>query len=153
MLKVIVDYPEKAEELEIMQKMGTTGEIPEVKSVVSAKEILAARKVLDEVYMDEKVERYIVELIFATRDPESVGLNELKGLISFGASPRASIFLRLASKAHAFIMRRGYVTPEDIRAIGMDVMRHRIILTYEAEAEEMTTETIIERIFDTVEVP
>jgi len=153
MLKVIVDYPGKAEELEIMQRMGTTGEIPEVKPVVSAKEILAARKVLDEVYMDEKVERYIVELIFATRDPESVGLKELKGLISFGASPRASIFLRLASKAHAFIMRRGYVTPEDIRAIGMDVLRHRIILTYEAEAEEMTTETIIERIFDTVEVP
>ncbi len=153
MLKVIVDYPGKAEELEIMQKMGRTGEIPEVKSVVSAKEILAARKVVDEVYMDEKVERYIVELIFATRDPESVGLKELKGLISFGASPRASIYLRLASKAHAFIMRRGYVTPEDIRAIGMDVLRHRIILTYEAEAEEMTTETIIERIFDTVEVP
>ena len=153
MLKVIVDYPEKGEELEIMRRMGTTAAIPEVKAVVGAKEILSARKVVDEVYIDEKVERYIVDLIFATRDPESVGLNELKGFISFGASPRASIYLRLASKAHAFIMRRGYVTPEDIRAIGMDVLRHRIILTYEAEAEEVTTETIIERIFDRVEVP
>ena len=153
MLKVIIDYPEKGEELEIMRRMGTTAAIPEVKAVVGAKEILSARKVVDEVYIDEKVERYIVDLIFATRDPESVGLNELKGFISFGASPRASIYLRLASKAHAFIMRRGYVTPEDIRAIGMDVLRHRIILTYEAEAEEVTTETIIERIFDRVEVP
>ena len=139
--------------MEIMRRMGTTAAIPEVKAVVGAKEILSARKVVDEVYIDEKVERYIVDLIFATRDPESVGLNELKGFISFGASPRASIYLRLASKAHAFIMRRGYVTPEDIRAIGMDVLRHRIILTYEAEAEEVTTETIIERIFDRVEVP
>lgn len=153
MLKVIVDYPDRAEELEIMQRMGNTGEIPEVNPVVTTKEILSARKVVDEVYIDEKVERYIVDLTFATRDPESVGLSELKGLIAFGASPRASIFLRLAAKAHAFVMRRGYVTPEDIRAIGMDVMRHRIILTYEAEAEEMTTEMIIDRIFDAVEVP
>lgn len=153
MLKVIVDYPDRAEELEIMQRMGNTGEIPEVNPVVTIKEILSARKVVDEVYIDEKVERYIVDLTFATRDPESVGLSELKGLIAFGASPRASIFLRLAAKAHAFVMRRGYVTPEDIRAIGMDVMRHRIILTYEAEAEEMTTEMIIDRIFDAVEVP
>jgi len=136
-----------------MQRMGNTGEIPEVKSVVTTKEILSARKVVDEVYMDEKVERYIVDLVFATRDPESVGLSELKGLISYGASPRASIFLRLAAKAHAFIMRRGYVTPEDIRAIGMDVLRHRVILTYEAEAEEMSSENLIEKIFDTVEVP
>ena len=153
MLKVVVDYPDRAEELEIMQRMGNTGEIPEVKSVVTTKEILSARKVVDEVYMDEKVERYIVDLVFATRDPESVGLSELKGLISYGASPRASIFLRLAAKAHAFIMRRGYVTPEDIRAIGMDVLRHRVILTYEAEAEEMTSENLLEKIFDTVEVP
>lgn len=153
MLKVVVDYPDRAEELEIMQRMGNTGEIPEVKSVVTIKEILSARKVVDEVYMDEKVERYIVDLVFATRDPESVGLSELKGLISYGASPRASIFLRLAAKAHAFIMRRGYVTPEDIRAIGMDVLRHRVILTYEAEAEEMSSENLIEKIFDTVEVP
>ncbi len=153
MLKVIVDYPDRAEELEIMQRMGNTGDIPEVKAVVTTKEILSARKVVDEVYIDEKVERYIVDLTFATRDPESVGLSELKGLIAFGASPRASIYLRLAAKAHAFVMRRGYVTPEDIRAIGMDVMRHRVILTYEAEAEEMTTEMIIDRIFDAVEVP
>lgn len=153
MLKVVVDYPDRAEELEIMQRMGNTGKIPEVKSVVTIKEILSARKVVDEVYMDEKVERYIVDLVFATRDPESVGLSELKGLISYGASPRASIFLRLAAKAHAFIMRRGYVTPEDIRAIGMDVLRHRVILTYEAEAEEMSSENLIEKIFDTVEVP
>ncbi|MCH7495433.1 MAG: AAA family ATPase [Candidatus Marinimicrobia bacterium] len=153
MLKVIVDYPDRAEELEIMQRMGNTGEIPKVNAVVTIKEILSARKVVDEVYIDEKVERYIVDLTFATRDPESVGLSELKGLIAFGASPRASIYLRLAAKAHAFVMRRGYVTPEDIRAIGMDVMRHRVILTYEAEAEEMTTEMIIDRIFDAVEVP
>ena len=153
MLKVIVDYPDRAEELEIMQRMGNTGEIPKVNAVVTTKEILSARKVVDEVYIDEKVERYIVDLSFATRDPESVGLSELKGLIAFGASPRASIYLRLAAKAHAFVMRRGYVTPEDIRAIGMDVMRHRVILTYEAEAEEMTTEMIIDRIFDAVEVP
>jgi MoxR-like ATPase len=112
-----------------------------------------ARDVAAEVYMDEKIEKYIVDIVFATREPENYGLSELKELITFGGSPRASIFLALASKAHAFLRGRGYVTPEDVRAIGMDVLRHRVILSYEAEAEEMSPEDVIRKVLNRVEVP
>ncbi|HNJ73033.1 MAG TPA: MoxR family ATPase, partial [bacterium] len=124
-----------------------------VKPVATPEEILRARKTVNEIYMDEKIENYIVDLVFATRQPEKYGLPELKPLIHFGASPRASISLTLASKAYAFLKRRGYVIPEDVRAVAMDVLRHRVILTYEAEAEELTTEEIITQVLNKVEVP
>jgi MoxR-like ATPase len=109
--------------------------------------------VVKEVYIDEKIEKYIVDIVFATRYPEKYGLKELKDLINYGASPRASIYLTLAAKAHAFLRRRGYVTPEDVRSVGMDVMRHRIILSYEAEAEELNTEDVVRKVLNRVEVP
>ena len=124
----------------------------EVKAVVSPQDILKARETVNEIYMDEKVKDYIVNIIYATRTPEAYKL-DIKNLIAYGASPRASIYLNIASKAHAFIRGRGYVTPEDIKAIGMDILRHRVILTYEAEAEEMTSEDIVKKVFDEIEVP
>ena len=138
--------------MEIVRRQ-TKEETATVNAVVTPQEILSARKVVRDIYVDEKIEKYIIDIVFATREPQEYGLTELKGLITFGASPRASISLALASKAHAFLNRRGYVTPEDIRSIGMDVMRHRVILSYEAEAEDMTTEDVIRKVLNRVEVP
>jgi MoxR-like ATPase len=152
MLKLSITYPKKDEELEIMNRMAT-GQNITVKPVVNAKDILKAREVVHQVYMDEKIDRYIIDIVFATRSPEEYGLKEIDPLIAFGASPRASINLKLAAKAHAFLRRRGYVTPEDVKAIGMDVLRHRIIVTYEAEAEEVTSEDVVRRVLNHIEVP
>jgi MoxR-like ATPase len=152
MLKLSIGYPNKDEELEIMRRM-TRGTVETVKPVVTPADIVKARQVVTEVYMDEKVERYIVDIVFATREPKKYGLDELEDLISYGASPRASIFLALAAKAQAFLRGRGYVTPEDVRAIGLDVLRHRIIITYEAEAEEKTSEYVVGQVLSRIEVP
>ncbi len=152
MLKLNVGYPSKEEELEILRRQ-TRFEPVAVEAVITPEELVHARNVAGEVYMDEKIEKYIVDIVFATREPEAHGLEELKMLINFGASPRASIFLAQAAKMHAFLQRRGYVTPEDVRAIGLDVMRHRVILSYEAEAEEMTPEDVVSKILNRVEVP
>ena len=152
MLKVVIDYPNRDEELEILRRM-TKGEIPSAKPVTNPERILKARKTIFEIYVDEKIENYVVDIVMATRKPSLFGLEELDSLIEYGASPRASIYLTLASKALAFLRGRGYVTPEDVRAIGMDVLRHRIIPSYEAEAENVSPEDIINKIFDTVEVP
>jgi MoxR-like ATPase len=151
MLKLKVDYPERKEERQILDLMARDEPIP-VSRVVSPADIIRVRAVVKEVYMDDRIKDYIVQLVFATRRPQDFKL-DLKDLIQFGASPRATIFLAQAARAHAFIKGRGYVTPEDIKAIGLDVLRHRIILTYEAEAEEVTTESVISRIFDAVQVP
>ncbi|WP_069130361.1 AAA family ATPase [Rhodohalobacter halophilus] len=153
MLKLKIGYPSESEELEIMRRMAKTGDKAELKPVTNSENILDARKVINEIYVDEKVEKYIVDLIFATRYPENYELSELKDLISFGASPRASINLNLAARAHAFMEHRAYVTPDDVRTIAMDVLRHRIIPTFEAEAEDITPENIIEKILMTVQVP
>lgn len=153
MLKVKVTYPSKGEELRILQRMAFTDKKNQVNKIVSPADILRARRVVDEIYMDEKIERYIVDLVEATRSPGNYELSDLKGLIQYGASPRATIYLSLASKAYAFLQGRGYVTPQDIKNIGMDVLRHRVIVSYEAEAEEKTSEDIIKRIFEAVEVP
>lgn len=152
MMKVVVTYPTKDEELKIMQTSSSNEKV-EIKPIISPKDIIKARSVVDEIYIDEKIDKYIVDLVFATRNPEEYGLEDLKDLIQFGGSPRASINLRKAAKAHAFLRRRGYVTPEDVRSIGMDVLRHRIIVTYEAEAEEVTPEDIVRKILNRIEVP
>ena len=152
MLKVVVDYPAKEEERQII-RMNNSGTFPKAQAVVKPEDIVRAREVVREVYMDEKIERYIVDIVYATRTPEAYGLQNLKDLISFGASPRASISLSLAAKAYAFIKRRGYVIPEDVRAVCPEVLRHRIGLTYEAEAENVTTENIIEQVINAVIVP
>ena len=152
MLKLSVGYPNKDEELEIMRRM-TRGHLETVRPVVTPADIVNARNVVAEVYMDEKIERYIVDIVFATREPKKYRLEELEDLISYGASPRASIFLAQAAKAHAFLRGRGYVTPEDVRAIGLDVLRHRIIITYEAEAEEKTSEYVVGQVLSRIEVP
>jgi len=152
MLKLSIGYPNKEEELEIMRRM-TKDEVPQASPVVSPADIIKARAVVREVYIDEKVERYIIDIVFASRNPKEYGLEELEDLIAYGASPRASIYLSLAAKAHAFLRHRGYVTPEDVRSVGMDVLRHRIILTYEAEAEEVTTEDVVRKILNKIEVP
>lgn len=152
MLKLAIGYPNKDEELEIMRRM-TKKQMPRVNPVVSPEEIVKAREVVQEIYMDEKVERYIIDIVFATRNPKDYGLAELADLIEYGASPRASIYLAMAARAHAFLRHRGYVTPEDVRSIGMDVLRHRIIVTYEAEAEEVTAEEIVRKIINKIEVP
>ena len=152
MLKVIVGYPTKEDEKLIMRQ--NVNQLPlEINQVVSAEQILRAREVVRMVYMDEKIENYILDIVFATRFPEKVGLEKLKPLISYGGSPRASIKLALACKAYAFIKRRGYVIPEDVKAIAHDVLRHRIGLTYEAEAENVTTESIINTILNQIDVP
>ncbi|MFZ5981620.1 MAG: AAA family ATPase [Candidatus Zixiibacteriota bacterium] len=152
MLKLKITYPDPAEEREIMDRNAETG-FNKVAKVVAPQDIVRVREVIKSIYVDEKVKEYIVNVIFATREPEKYGLAELKSLIAFGASPRATIYLNIAAKAHAFLRGRGYITPEDIKAIGADVLRHRILLTYEAEAEEMTTDDIVRRVFDAVEVP
>ncbi|MFN1834403.1 AAA family ATPase [Balneola sp. MJW-20] len=153
MLKLKIDYPNEQEEMEIMRRMAKTGPKPTLDTIIKPSTILEARQVINEVYMDEKVEKYIVDLVFATRKPENYGLKELSDLISFGASPRATINLNLASRAQAFMEHRAYVTPEDIRTIAMDVLRHRIIPTFEAEAEDITAEDIVKKILNNVQVP
>ena len=152
MLKVVIDYPKKEEE-KVILRQNINKEYPEVHKVTSTKDILNARKVCREVYLDEKIENYITDIVFASRFPEEFKLKKFAGMISYGGSPRASISLALAAKAYAFIKRRGYVIPEDVRAVAPDVMRHRIGLTYEAEAENITTEDIINEILNIVEVP
>ena len=152
MLKVIVNYPKKEEEQQIIRQ-NLEWEREAIKPVISTSEIIEARKLVKSVYMDEKIERYIVDIVFATRFPEEFGLKKLKGMISYGASPRASINMALAAKAYAFIKRRGYVIPEDIRAVAHDVLRHRIGLSYEAESNSMTYEEIINDILNAIEVP
>ncbi len=152
MLKLIVTYPNRKEEKEILERM-STGKAIQVKPVINADRILKLREVVSSIYIDEKIKDYILDLVFATRNPEQYKLEALKPLIAYGASPRASIMLTLAAKAHAFLRGRGYVTPDDIKQIGMDVLRHRVIVTYEAEAEEMRSEDIVTKIFDQVEVP
>ena len=152
MLKVVVGYPGKEEE-KLIIRMNNSGAFPQAQPVVSPADIIRAREVVREVYMDEKIERYIVDIVYATRTPEEYGLKGLKDLISFGGSPRASISLSMAAKAYAFIKRRGYVIPEDVRAVCPEVLRHRIGLTYEAEAENVTPEQIIEQVINAVIVP
>ncbi len=152
MLKLRIPYPNKKEERDIMDRM-TAEAVPKAQAVITPDRIVAARSLVNEVYVDEKIRDYIVDIVFASRQPEEYGLEKLSGLIEYGASPRASIYLTVASRAHAFLRRRGYVTPEDVKSIGMDVLRHRIIVTYEAEAEEITPEQIVQQIFDQIEVP
>ena len=152
MLKIRIDYPTKDEELQIMRQNVSGADI-QVKAVVSPKEILKARSVMSEIYMDEKIERYILDIVFATRKPKEYGIANIAQLISYGASPRATINLALGAKAYAFIKRRGYVIPEDVRAVSLDVLRHRVAVTYEAEAEEVTSEAIVQEILNKIEVP
>jgi MoxR-like ATPase len=152
MLKVKITYPSRNEELQILKR--NVGSTPaQIKPVIKTESILKARKLVHDIYVDEKIEKYILDIVFATRNPEEFGLGNLTDLISYGASPRATINLALAARASAFIKRRGYVVPEDVRAMCMDVLRHRIAVTYEAEAEEITSENIIEDILNKVEVP
>jgi MoxR-like ATPase len=155
MLKLKIDYPTREEELQILERMGK-GVVPSVQKVISVDAVLSARETVNEVYMDPKVAEYIVNLVFATRTSEAADrkeLQELRDLVEYGASPRATIFLAQAARAHAFVRGRGYVTPEDVKSIGVDVLRHRIALTYEAEAENVTSEDVVQRVFDSVEVP
>ena len=152
MLKTVIDYPKLEDEQQIVRS-NLKGAFEKINPVVSVKEILSAQKSVAEVYMDEKIEKYILNIIFATRYPERYNLEELKPLISFGASPRGSINLATAAKCYAFIKRRGYVIPEDVRAVVLDVLRHRIGLTYEAEAENITSEEIVNKIVNVIEVP
>ena len=152
MLKLKVTYPSRDEEKEILRRMAKVGKKIEVSQVVTTQQILEARHVVNDIYMDEKLEKYIVDLVFATREPEKYHLN-IREYIDYGASPRATIYLTLAAKAHAFLQGRGYVTPQDITKIGHDVLRHRIIVTYEAEADDVTPEVIIDKVFESVEVP
>lgn len=152
MLKVKITYPSRDEEQKIM-KMNTSMDVPQINPVISPEDIIRARKLVHEVYVDEKIEKYILDIVFATRSPKDFGLDELTDLISYGGSPRATINLALGARAMAFIRRRGYVIPEDVRSICMDVLRHRIAVTYEAEAEDITSETIITKILNRVEVP
>ena len=152
MLKVKVDYPTSSEELAILRRM-TYGDIKPIEPVISSPQIVRLRSIVREIYIDEKIEHYIVRLISATRKPQEYELEDLVDLIEFGASPRATIFLAMAAKAHAFLRHRGYVTPEDVHAIGKDVLRHRIIVSYEAEAEEISSEEIVQTIFENVEIP
>ena len=152
MLKLKIDYPNKEQERQILDRMAVTDKKFDIKAVVSPADIAEVRGVVDEIYIDEKIKDYIVDIVCATREPKKYGL-DLENFISYGASPRATIFLALAAKAHAFIQQRGYVTPQDVKSIGMDVLRHRVIVSYEAEAEDKTSEDIIKTIFDNVEVP
>ena len=152
MMKLKVGYPSKEEEKKIME-LYASGEEPEIDPVVQPKTLLSARNIVREIYMDPKVMQYIVDIVFATREPSSYGLRDLTGIIAYGASPRASLWLAVGARANAFLNHRGFVTPEDVRVVGPDILRHRIILTYEAEAENTTTDDVIRKIFDAVEVP
>jgi MoxR-like ATPase len=152
MLMVKVGYPTRQEELTVMERM--TGHVnAATRAVTTPEQLLEAREVVRDVYVDERVKNYIIDVVFATREPEARGLRDLAPLIEYGASPRASIALNLAARAHAFLRHRGYVTPEDVKAIGPDVLRHRVLLSYEAEAEEVTSEDVVRRVFEVVEVP
>ncbi|MBF0520606.1 MAG: MoxR family ATPase [Nitrospirae bacterium] len=153
MLKVKITYPSYAEEHKILKLMAFTSPDVTASTVVTPKEITDAQKVIDEIYMDEKIEKYIVDIVFATRKPQDYKLSDLSGLIQYGASPRATIYLALASKAAAFMQGRGFVTPQDVKSIGHDVLRHRVIVSYEAEAENVTSDDIVRRIFEEVAVP
>jgi len=153
LLKLKIDYPSKAEERTIVDRMAVTRVDGQVTPVITPADILRLREIVDEIYVDDKIRDYIIELVFTTRDPKAHGLAELANLIDYGASPRASIALTLASKAHAFLQGRGYVTPQDVKSVGMDVLRHRVILSYEAEAEEMGPEDVLQKIFDSTRVP
>lgn len=153
MMKIKIEYPNEKEELEIMRRMAKTNKQKELEPVITPERVLKAREVVNEIYMDEKVEQYIIDLVFATREPQKYQLEDLVELINFGASPRASINLNLAARAHAFMQHRAYVTPEDVRTIAMDVLRHRIIPTFEAEAEEITSEDLVEKIMSKIQVP
>jgi MoxR-like ATPase len=152
MLKLKIDYPTKEQERQILDRMAVTDKKLDIKAVISPADIFEVRAVVDEIYIDEKIKDYIVDVVCATRNPEKYGMN-IGGFINYGASPRATIYLTLAAKAHAFIQQRGYVTPQDVKSIGLDVLRHRVIVSYEAEAENKTSEDIIKTIFDTIEVP
>ena len=153
MLKLRVDYPSREEEKLIMQRMSSPNDVATINPVISPEQLTAAQKVFDDIYIDENLQDYIIHLVSATRDPKQYKLSSLNGMIQFGASPRASIFLNRAAKAYAFLQGRGYVVPHDIKTIGLDILRHRIILSYEAEAEDVTSDDILKKIFDTVEVP
>ena len=152
LLKVKVSYPNKADEMKILDAVSGAG-LRQPKAVATKEDILKARELVKQVYVDERVREYIVNLVLATRDPGSIKRSDLVGFVEVGASPRASIGLAQASKAHAFIQGRAYVTPEDVKAVAMEVLRHRVILSYEAEAEEVTAETVVQKILDSVEVP
>jgi len=153
MFKLLVDYPSETEELAILQRMGSITDRIEVNPVIKATDIMNARKVVDQIHMAENIQKYIISLVMATRNPDKYSMADLSGLISFGASPRATIFIATASKAKAFMSHRGYVIPEDIRDVSRAILRHRILLTFEAEAEDVTTEDIITRIFESVPTP
>lgn len=153
MLKINISYPTIEEEHMVLKRMGYTSKDIKVDPLISLEDIIKARSVIDEVYMDEKIEKYILDLVFATRYPQKYKMDNLGNLIQYGASPRATIYLAVAAKAYAFIHERGYVTPQDIKSIGPDVLRHRIITSYEADAEEITSDHIIKRIFEEIEVP
>ncbi len=153
MMKIKVGYPTRDEELEIMRRMARTGEKAVARTIIQAAQILSARQVINELYFDERVEQYVVDLVLATREPSRYRLQSVAPLIEYGASPRATINLNLAARTHAFLKHRAYVTPEDVRAVAMDVMRHRIAVTYEAEAEDVTSDMIVQRVLDVVEVP
>ncbi len=152
MLKLVVTYPSKEEEKKILQKMASSHPDLDVNPVIEASDIFRLRSLTDEIYMDEKVEDYIIDIVQATREPKAYGL-DVADLIQYGASPRATIFLAMASRAHALLQGRGYVTPQDVKSIGMDVLRHRVIITYEAEAEEKSSEDVVTSIFNNVAVP
>ena len=151
MLKLRVTYPSKSEEKEIMQRIAHRTSI-EITHIINPREIMESREVVDQIYIDDKLQDYIVDVVFATRDPKAYKI-DVEGMIAYGASPRASIYLNQAAKAYAFLQGRGYVTPQDIKSVGLDVLRHRVLLTYEAEAEELTSDDIVMKIFDNVEVP
>ena len=153
MLKLNISYPTKTEERLILDRMSKIDQAIEIEPVLKPEDILKARKVVDAIYIDDKIKDYIVDLVFATRDPAAFKLQDMENLIEYGASPRATIYLTVGAKAHAFMKGRGYVTPQDVKSIGMDVLRHRVFVTYEAEAEEINSENIIQRIFDEVPVP
>ncbi len=152
MLKVKINYPDKGQERQILDRMAMTDKKFDIRPVIKPKDIAEVRAVVDEIYIDEKVKDYIVNIVCATREPKAYGL-DLASFISYGASPRATIYLAVAAKAHAFLQQRGYVTPQDVKSIGLDVLRHRVIVSYEAEAEDKTSEDIIKTIFDNIEVP
>ncbi len=152
MLKLKIDYPSKSEEREILDRMAVTDKKFDIKAVIKPADIREVRAVVDEIYIDDKIKDYIVDIVCATRDPRKYGI-DLGNFISYGASPRATIYLTVAAKAHAFVQQRGYVTPQDVKSIGADVLRHRVIVSYEAEAEDKSSEDVIKTIFDNIEVP
>jgi MoxR-like ATPase len=152
MLKCKIDYPEFEDERQVM-RMVSTSEIPQIKPVISLEQIVEAKKIINQIYLDEKIEKYILDMVFATRFPEKYGLSELKNYISFGASPRASINLAIASRAYAFLKGRAFVIPEDVKAIAKDVLRHRIGLSFEAEAEDVDADAIVDKILGKVSAP